>query len=309
MATEFAFGIAIPTPESDIDHAAAAAENLAADFLIFSELTSERAGLTPTSVAAFLAPRSTIGLVAEVDVSYAEPFPSSRTLATLDHLTAGRAGWQLKVDRKDEAAHKRGWSTALPPDELTDRVIEFVDVVRGLWDSWDNDAVVRDKATGIFIRADRVHHLDHTGRYFSVRGPSLLPRPRQGHLPTFVTLADDMDSRRLAKAAGEVIRLRANSADQVRVARREFAGARILVDIPFTSLTARTALLDEISGVAHGIVVVGLAPENLGDATLDVFARELSKRGLRDCANRSGDLRERLGLTAAVSRFVAKELA
>jgi alkanesulfonate monooxygenase SsuD/methylene tetrahydromethanopterin reductase-like flavin-dependent oxidoreductase (luciferase family) len=299
---DFVLGIAIPAPDNGIRDIATAAQNLAIDFLIVTETVESGACLELTSVLGFLAPRTTIGLVAEFDVTYVEPFFVSRTLATLDHVATGRIGWQLKIDSSDEAAHSRGLPAPLPLEELTERVVEFIAVVRDLWDSWDDDAIVRDKARGIFIRADRVHHLNHTGRYFAVRGPAVMPRPPQGHLPTFVTLTDAPQSLRLARAVGEVIRLRTTSADQVSAARREFPQARILVDIPFTSLRDTLAVLDAISGVAHGIVVEfnGL---DFGEAPLQALAAELAKRGLRTSDAHNGTLRERLGLPAAVNRL------
>lgn len=293
----FAFGIAIPAPDKDIRDIADTADSLAVDFLIVAEPDGWGACLEPASVVGFLAPRTTIGLIAEVDVSYVEPFFASRTLATLDHVAAGRVGWQLKVDPSREAAHQRGLRAPLPVDELTDRVVEFTAVVRDLWDSWDDDAIVRDRERGIFVRADRVRHLNHSGRYFSVRGPANLPRPPQGHLPAFVTLTEDQHSRRLAKAVGEVIRLRTTAPDRVSAARKEFPDARILVDIPFTGLPDTLAVLDAISGVAHGIVI-DLDIADVGGAPLLDLAADLTKRGLRDHRLRSGTLRERLGLPA-----------
>lgn len=307
--TSFILGVAIPAPADDIRDIAEGTDDLeAADFVIITEPAGERAGVAPISVAGFLAPRTKIGLVSEVDVGYVEPFFAARNMATLDHVAAGRAAWQLKVDTSDEAARKRGLPAPLSPDELTERVVEYTGVVRDLWDSWDSDAVVRDKANGIFVRADRVHHLDHVGRYFSVRGPAILPRPPQGHPPTFVRLTGDVHSSRLASAVGEVVHLRATSADQVAAARERFPAARVLVDIPFTSTPDTLAVIDGISEVAQGIVVE-LNARDLAGAPLRALAAELAERGLRDRAPRTGSFRERLGLPAAVSRFALEEIS
>ncbi|MCE7006899.1 LLM class flavin-dependent oxidoreductase [Kibdelosporangium philippinense] len=305
----FSFGVAISAPANDIQVLAARTADLqAADFLILTGGAGERAGLAPIPALGFLAPHTTIGLVAEVDVSYVEPFFASRELATLDHATVGRAGWQLKVDTSGEAARKRGLSAPLPPDELAERVVEYTTVVCDLWDSWDDDAVVRDRARGIFIRADRVHRLDHVGKYFRMRGPANLPRPFQGHLPTFVSLTGDAHSSRLASEVGEVIRIRATSADEVGAVRARFPQARVLVDVPFTGMSATLAAIDGVSEVAQGIVVE-LDALDLGGTPLTVLAAELTKRGLRGDAPRTGTFRERLGLPAAISRFASKEIS
>jgi alkanesulfonate monooxygenase SsuD/methylene tetrahydromethanopterin reductase-like flavin-dependent oxidoreductase (luciferase family) len=304
---DFLFGVSMHVPGNDIRRLATCAENLAADFLVVTAADEKVALLQPAMVLAYLAPRTTIGLVAEFDVTYAEPFFASRALATLDHVATGRVAWQLKVDASDESARKRALPAPLA-GELTDRVVEFTNVVRDLWDSWEDDAIVRDKARGIFIRADRVHHLNHTGRYFAVRGPATLPRPPQGHPPTFVTLTDDAQSRRLAQAVGEILRLRTTSVDKVRAARKEFPEARIVVDIPFISLSDTLTVLDTISDVAHGIIV-DIDSENVGEATIPTIGNELANRGLRDLAPRSGTLRQRLGLSPAVNRFAVERVS
>lgn len=304
---DFLFGVSMHVPGNDIRRLATCAENVAADFLVVTA-DEKVALLEPAMVLAYLAPRTTFGLVAEFDVTYAEPFFTSRALATLDHVATGRVAWQLKIDASEESARRRGLPAPLPPGELTDRIVEFTNVIRDLWDSWEDDAIVRDKARGIFIRADRVHHLNHAGRYFAVRGPATLPRPPQGHPPTFVTLTDDAQSRRLAQAVGELLRLRTTSVDEVRAARKEFPEARIVVDIPFISLSDTLTVLDTISDVAHGIIV-DIDSEKIGEATILTIGNELANRGLRDLAPHSGTLRERLGLSPAVNRLAVERVS
>jgi hypothetical protein len=276
----FAFGVSIPAPGVDIS------DLEVADFVVLDE----RAGLDSLSALAFLAPRTTVGLVAEVDISYVEPFFASKAVATLDHIAAGRAGWQVKVDPSREAASRHG-VRALPPDELADRAIECADVMRALWDSWDSDAIVRDAARGIFLDSGRVHHINHVGRYHKVRGPAILPRPPQGHPPTFVRCYGTTRCIRLAGALGEVIR---TSAAHVEAVRERFPEARVLVDIPFTGVAKTLALISEVSPVAHGVVV-----------ELDTLAPLRALAGER--VPRTGTLRSRLGLPPAVSRFAREE--
>ncbi|MFI5611509.1 LLM class flavin-dependent oxidoreductase [Amycolatopsis sp. NPDC051903] len=289
----FAFGVSLPAPGSDIRVLTAALEDLeAADFLVLTGDT----GLAPIAALGFLAPRTTIGLVAEVDAGYVEPFFTSKELATLDLVSAGRAGWQLAVDPGAGAARKRG-RAPLPPAELTERVVEYATVVRDLWDSWDPDAVVRDRARGLFLRADRVHRLDHAGAHFRVRGPAILPRPVQGHPPAFVRLTGDEHSCRLARAVAEVVRVPAGSAGR---ARETFPDARVLADVPFDGVSATLAAAERISAVAQGIVV------EFGDPGDLAALREVAG-GLGERAPRTATLRERLGLPAAISRFVREE--
>src|SRR6185369_11689322 len=133
-------------------------------------------------IAARVAPATRhIGLVPTATVTHTEPFHVSKALATLDYVSRGRAGWRFQVSvRASEAAHfgRRGVST--DPAELFAEAADFVEVVRRLWDSWEDDAEIRDAATGRFIDRDKLHYIDFTGRWFAVKGPSITPRPPQG---------------------------------------------------------------------------------------------------------------------------------
>lgn len=204
MTARFGFGVAIPAPDNDIRELTGQTEDLgAADFLILTAPAGASAALAPIPALGFLAQHTTIGLVAEIDVRYVEPFFASKDLA---RRLAARSGHER--EQRTQAGTARPLATA----ELTERVFEYTAVVRDLWDSWDDYAVVRDKARGVFIRADRVHHIDHAGRYFRASGPAILPRPLQDRLPTFVHLTDDAHGSRLASEVREVLRVRATSA-------------------------------------------------------------------------------------------------
>src|SRR6202020_1623873 len=135
-----------------------------------------------------------IGFVPTAITSHTEPFHLSKAIATLDYVSTGRAGIQVRVGaRADTAAHfGRRQSQPLRADRLADpdvqRLIadrfdeaaDYVEVLRRLWDSWEDDAEIRDVATGRFIDRDKLHYIDFEGRWFSVRGPSITPRPPQG---------------------------------------------------------------------------------------------------------------------------------
>jgi alkanesulfonate monooxygenase SsuD/methylene tetrahydromethanopterin reductase-like flavin-dependent oxidoreductase (luciferase family) len=153
-----------------------------------------------------------IGLVATVTTTHTEPFHVSKNVATLDFVSQGRAGWSVAVSTTDDEARLFGRKPAAPPDELYAEASEAVDVATRLWDSWEDDAVIRDPATGRYIDRDKLHYIDFEGRFFSVRGPSITPRPPQGH----VVVAVDATSPAALEVAGrwaDVAFVTATSAD------------------------------------------------------------------------------------------------
>jgi len=123
---------------------------------------------------------SHIGLGATYSTTYYAPFHVARTFATLDHLSGGRAAWNVVTSVNDSEAQNFGLESHLGHDERYDRADEFLDVVAGLWDSWEDDAVLRDRASGIYADPEKIHELGHVGRYFSARGPLTVPRTPQG---------------------------------------------------------------------------------------------------------------------------------
>jgi FMN-dependent oxidoreductase (nitrilotriacetate monooxygenase family) len=104
----------------------------------------------------------------------------ARTFATLDHLSGGRAAWNVVTSVNDGEAQNYGWDQHLGHDERYDRADEFLEATTGLWDTWDDDALVLDRANGVFADPDKVHELGYDGEYFSVRGPLTVPRTPQG---------------------------------------------------------------------------------------------------------------------------------
>lgn len=122
-----------------------------------------------------------IGLAATMTTTYLEPYNLARTMASLDHISGGRASWNIVTgSNKDDALHLSRESHA-PHSERYERAEEFVDVVRGIWDSWDDDAFPRDRESGVYMHPDKVHFLNHKGKHFQVRGPSAVARSPQGH--------------------------------------------------------------------------------------------------------------------------------
>ena len=121
-----------------------------------------------------------IGLGATYSTTYYSPFHVARTFATLDHLSGGRAAWNIVTSVNDSEAQNYGCKEHLDHDARYDRADEFLEAATGLWDTWEDDALVLDRASGIFADPDKVHELDYEGEWFSARGPLTVPRSPQG---------------------------------------------------------------------------------------------------------------------------------
>lgn len=121
-----------------------------------------------------------IGVGATYSTTYYDPFHVARTFATLDHLSGGRAAWNVVTSVNDSEAQNFGLESHLGHDERYDRAHEFVAAVAALWDSWEDDALIMDRTSGEFADPSKVHRVDHDGTWFSVRGPLTVPRSPQG---------------------------------------------------------------------------------------------------------------------------------
>ncbi|GAA2307559.1 LLM class flavin-dependent oxidoreductase [Nonomuraea roseoviolacea subsp. roseoviolacea] len=274
-------------------------------------------------LAARLAPVTTrIGLVPTATTTHTEPFHVAIGIATLDHVSGGRAGWRPQISaRAEEARHfgRRDLPDVLEPyhvADLLDEAGDAVEVARRLWDSWEDGAEIRDVATGRFLDRDRLHYADFRGRWFDVKGPSITPRPPQGQ-PVVALLAH----------AGPALELAARSADVVFVTPSDREGAAALVRqiraLPRTGeplkifadlvvflgagAAERKARLDELDGAAFegaasdAAVFTG-TPDELADLLLDW--RDAGIQGFR---LRPGGLPHDLkavtrGLTSALRR-------
>jgi N-acetyl-S-(2-succino)cysteine monooxygenase len=138
--------------------------------------------LEPTTLLAGIAALTErIGLVATVTTSYNEPYNVARRIASLDHISGGRAGWNVVTSSNVSEAYNFGRERHIEHAERYDRAHEFLDVVKGLWDSWDDDAFVRDRASARYFDPAKLHYLNHKGPHFSVRGPLNAARPPQGY--------------------------------------------------------------------------------------------------------------------------------
>ncbi len=144
-----------------------------------------------------------IGLAATATAIYAEPYNTARMFGSLDHIGGGRAAWNIITNSASEVGHNFG-RVHPPHDERYAIATEFVEVVKGLWDSWDDGAVVFDKQTGVYADLEGMHRLDHHGKYFEVSGPLNMSRPPQGY-PVLIQAGSSEAGRELAAQVAEVI--------------------------------------------------------------------------------------------------------
>jgi len=253
--------------------------------------------------AARIAPLTThIGLVPAVVTTHTEPFHVSTSIATLDYVSEGRAGWRPRVSvAPDEARHfgRREFPLLTPENaadpaiaahisDLFDEAADAVEVVRRLWDRWEDDAVIRDLPAGRFIDRDKLHYIDFEGRWFSVRGPSITPRPPQGQ-PVVASLAHAAVPYRFAARASDIVFVTPFGAaqaaaivEEVRAAEvsegrrlaeplKVYADLAVFADEVPGAAAARKRRLDDLDGAqfAADCAVVTGTPGELADLLLD----------------------------------------
>lgn len=157
-----------------------------------------------TLLSALAAVTERIGLIATVSTSFHEPYNVARKFASLDQISGGRAGWNLVTSSSTAEAHNFNYEDLPEHDDRYARAAEFHDVVLGLWDSWDDDSFLRDKASGLYLDTDKLHVLAHRGEHFKVRGPLNVARSPQGR-PVVVQAGASEAGRELAARTAEVI--------------------------------------------------------------------------------------------------------
>ncbi|WP_431987615.1 LLM class flavin-dependent oxidoreductase [Streptomyces parvulus] len=157
-----------------------------------------------TWLSAVAAATERIGLIATASTTYTEPYNLARLFASLDHLSRGRAGWNIVTTGAPQAAANFGLDEHPVHAERYDRAREFVEVVTRLWDSWEDEALVADQKSGVFADTDRIHEIGHSGRHLRVRGPLNLPRSPQGR-PVYVQAGSSEDGRSFAAAHAEAV--------------------------------------------------------------------------------------------------------
>lgn len=240
-----------------------------------------------TLMAALAAVTSRIGLIATATTTYNEPYHIARKFASLDHLSKGRAAWNLVTSVVSDEAWNFGLQDHVDHGDRYQRAEEFHDVVRGLWDSWDDDAFVRDKASGQYFDTAKLHVLNHQGTHFSVRGPLNVARSPQGH-PVLVQAGASEPGKALAARVADVIfavdsdltRAKAFYADiKARAAAfgRDPDSIKILPGItPFIGETREQAqaLFEEFQALIDPVLGLRLLADTLGD-DIDLAGHDL----------------------------------
>ncbi|PZG09300.1 LLM class flavin-dependent oxidoreductase [Nonomuraea aridisoli] len=237
-------------------------------------------------LAARLAPLTRrIGLVPTATTTHTEPFHVAIGIATLDHVSGGRAGWRPRVSATaSDARHFGRRRFPLDPDthvrDLFAEAADAVEVARRLWDSWEDDAEIRDVATGRFIDRDKLHYIDFTGRFFSVKGPSITPRPPQGQ-PVVTALAHARLPYEFAASSADVVYVTPHSAEQAGAIVREikelsgelkiFADLLVFLDDDADDAARRKGRLDELDGaeLASDAAVFTGTPARLAEVLLE----------------------------------------
>ncbi|GAA4201583.1 LLM class flavin-dependent oxidoreductase [Streptosporangium oxazolinicum] len=274
-----------------------------------------RGRLDAVLVASRIAPlTSRVGLVPTVTTTHTEPFHVASSIATLDYVSSGRAGWRAQISgRHTETAHfGRREVPELTPESLGDidgsplvrelfgDAADAVEAVRRLWDSWEDDAVIRDVATGRFVDRDRLHYVDFEGEHFTVKGPSIVPRPPQGQ-PLVTALAHSRQPYEFAARGADVVYVTPHDTERVRAVVtevREIAGEvrdpgadelKIFADLVVflgedgDEARERRARLDELDGAAYtsdAAIFTG-TPGELADLLLEWRAAGLQGFRLR----------------------------
>ena len=225
-----------------------------------------------------------IGLVATVSTTYLPPYHLARKFATLDHLSGGRSGWNLVTSGSDFEARSFGLPEQLAHAQRYERAHEYVKVVKGLWDSWEDDAFIHDKAASRFFDPDRLHRVAHQGAHYSVHGALQAPRAPQGY-PVLVQAGSSDDGQDLAAATAELV---FTAQQTVEDARAFYAGLKgrlaahgrttdqlkILPGIsPFVGQSEQEAQekFEQLQSLIDPVLGVGLLSAFLGNVDLSAY--------------------------------------
>ena len=157
-----------------------------------------------TLIGALSAVTRHVGLGATVSTSFSEPFNVARAFGTLQHLSGGRAAWNVVTSSHNAAAQNFGRERLDEHDLRYEIANEFVDVVTGLWDTWEEGAIVADKTTGVFLDKSKVHRLDHKGRFYSVKGPLNIDRCAHGH-PLIIQAGGSPPGQELSARTADIV--------------------------------------------------------------------------------------------------------
>ncbi len=230
-----------------------------------------------TLLPALAATTKHLGLIATASTTYNDPFHVARKFASLDHISGGRAGWNIVTSANEMEAKNFGLESHMAHDERYQRAREFYEVVTGLWDSWADDAFIRDVDEGVYFDPEKLHVLDHVGKYLSVRGPWNIGRPIQGW-PVIVQAGASEAGRQFASETAELIfsgannlsdaisyandvKGRAERAGKDREHVKVLPGAFVVVGDSHDEAVEKKAVLDGLvhpdSGIANLSVLLG----------------------------------------------------
>ncbi|MGW0181678.1 LLM class flavin-dependent oxidoreductase [Nocardia sp. NPDC003345] len=264
-------------------------------------------------IAARVAPATgRIGLIPQIPVTHTEPFHVSKAVASLDYATYGRAGWEVTVSPGAAQARLFGRKSEQPPESLWSEAGAAIEVVTRLWDSWEDDAEIRDAPTGRFIDRGKLHYIDYAGEHFAVKGPSITPRPPQGQ-PLVAVRAAGAEATRIAVRYADLIRVRTGDLESAAETRRVLRAAataagrdpdliRVLLDIEVHIAVTEKVASDEVSRLQAWAP----APDT---GTLRHIGTARSLRALLDTAERreaaDGVVLRPLALPAFLARLTA----
>lgn len=285
-----------------------------------------------------------IGLIPTATVTHTEPFHISKQIASIDYASKGRAGWEVAVSEGQDQAALFGRKPAQSEVDLWREADDAIEVVTRLWDSWEDDAEIRDASTGRFIDRDKLHYIDFEGDYFSVKGPSITPRSPQGQ-PLVTVRVDGEHSLRVAARRADIVRISASDLDDAavvaaRVRRaivevgRNPADVFVVLDLEALVSDSAAADVDQLNSwspyipesvhfrgtaaelralldeLAQDAVIDGVTLRPLAvTSTLKVIATEVLPELSWHEGPGAGHLRERLGLPRPVNRYAAERVS
>lgn len=236
-----------------------------------------------TLLSAIAMHTSRIGLVATATTTFEEPYTLARKFASLDHLSGGRAGWNLVTTSDAYDALNFGLEEHVARDVRYARAREFADVVRGLWDSWADDAFVQDAASGRYLDPSKVHLLNHKGAHLSVRGPLNVARPPQGH-PLIVSAGQSDAGKELSADVADCVFASVGFKEQAQKLNADFKERMVKYGRPAGALRllpGLTIVLEDTPGQADALLaeLEDLVPEVVG---IDYLSRQLGQ-SLQGC--------------------------
>ena len=209
-----------------------------------------RGRLDAVLIASRVAPvTSHIGLIPTAITTHTEPFHLSKAIATLDYVSSGRAGIRVQVSASPDAAGHFGRREVPDGNGLLAEAADYVEVLRRLWDSWEDDAEIRDVATGRFVDRNKLHYIDFDGAWFSVKGPSITPRPPQGQ-PIVAALGHGEAAHRLIASSADVGFVTPHSAPETTAIVDAIASHRATGAAPVLVFADLVVFLDETATAA-----------------------------------------------------------